>query len=82
MTRETQSCSSRSKADGSGLFYFVCAGSGAGRGLVTGLGAGAGAGSSWTTCQMAFAGHDEAKAALNKTDKAVGDLKDKLSGSN
>uniref|UniRef100_M4B4T3 Uncharacterized protein n=1 Tax=Hyaloperonospora arabidopsidis (strain Emoy2) TaxID=559515 RepID=M4B4T3_HYAAE len=65
-----------------GLTSLVLARSGAGRGLVTGLGAGAGAGSSWTTCQMAFAGHDEAKAALNKTDKAVGDLKDKLSGSN
>jgi hypothetical protein len=49
---------------------------------VTGLGAGAGAGSSWTTCQMAFAGDANAKAALDKTDKAVGDFKDKISGAN
>jgi hypothetical protein len=64
------------------LLCLLFAGSGAGRGLVTGLGAGAGAGSSWTTCQMAFAGDANAKAALDKTDKAVGDFKDKISGAN
>ncbi|KAG2787968.1 hypothetical protein JG687_00000684 [Phytophthora cactorum] len=65
-----------------GLSSLVLARSGAGRGLVTGLGAGAGAGSSWTTCQLAFAGNTNAQAALDKTDKAVGDFKEKISGSN
>ncbi|RLN21590.1 hypothetical protein BBJ28_00007647 [Nothophytophthora sp. Chile5] len=54
-------------------------GSGAGRGLITGIGAGSGAGSSWTTCQLAFAGDANAQAALDKTDKALVDLKEKLS---
>ncbi|KAF1776638.1 Protein of unknown function DUF543 [Phytophthora cactorum] len=38
--------------------------------------------SSWTTCQLAFAGNTNAQAALDKTDKAVGDFKEKISGSN
>ena len=58
------------------------AGSGAGRGLITGLGAGTGAGSSWTTCQMAFAGDANAHAALKKTENAVDDFKEKIKGSN
>lgn len=64
------------------FFSLYFTGSGTGRGLITGLGAGSGAGSSWTTCQLAFAGNAEAQAALDKTDKAVGDIKDKISGSN
>lgn len=49
------------------------------RGAVAGFGAGAGAGSSWTTCQLAFAGDSDAQARLDKTDKVVEDIKEKLS---
>lgn len=55
-----------------------CAGSGGSRGLVTGFGAGAGAGSSWTTCQLAFKGDSEAQAKLDKADKVVEEIKEKL----
>ncbi|KAI9913334.1 hypothetical protein PsorP6_005480 [Peronosclerospora sorghi] len=65
-----------------GLTSLVLARSGTGRGLITGIGAGSGAGSSWTTCQMAFAGDDNAKAALDKSDKALSDLKKRIAGSN
>ncbi|CAH0485226.1 hypothetical protein KXD40_003034 [Peronospora effusa] len=61
-----------------GLTSLVLARSGAGRGLITGLGAGTGAGSSWTTCQMAFAGDVNAQTALKKTEKAVDDFKEKI----
>ncbi|CAH0482637.1 unnamed protein product [Peronospora belbahrii] len=64
-----------------GLTSVVLARSGAGRGLITGLGAGMGAGSSWTTCQMVFAGDANAQAALKKTKKAVNDFKEKIKGS-
>lgn len=65
-----------------GVTSIVLSRSGAGRGLITGFGAGSGAGSSWMTCQMAFAGDASSQAALDKADKAVEDLKEKLSSSN
>ena len=48
------------------------------RGLLTGFGAGVGAGSSWTTCQLAFKGDDEAEDALSQSDKVVDQLKESL----
>ncbi|DAZ93681.1 TPA: hypothetical protein N0F65_008189 [Lagenidium giganteum] len=61
-----------------GLTSLVLARSGGGRGLITGFGAGAGTGSSWTTCQLAFAGNDEAQARLEKSEKVIEDLKEKI----
>lgn len=56
-------------------------GSGSARGALTGFGAGAGAGSSWTTCQMAFKGDSDAQARLDKSDKIVDEIKEKLARS-
>uniref|UniRef100_K3X912 MICOS complex subunit MIC10 n=1 Tax=Globisporangium ultimum (strain ATCC 200006 / CBS 805.95 / DAOM BR144) TaxID=431595 RepID=K3X912_GLOUD len=61
-----------------GLTSVVLARSGAGRGVLTGFGAGAGAGSSWTTCQLAFKGDSDAQAALDKSDKLVDEIKEKI----
>lgn len=49
--------------------------------MLTGFGAGAGAGSSWTTCQLAFKGHTDAQAMLDKSDKIVDEIKDKIARS-
>lgn len=57
----------------------VNSGSGKTRGAIAGFGAGAGAGSSWTTCQLAFAGDSNAQEKLDKADKVIDEIKDKLS---
>ncbi|TYZ63024.1 hypothetical protein PybrP1_004018 [[Pythium] brassicae (nom. inval.)] len=64
-----------------GLTSVVLARSGAARGVLTGFGAGAGAGSSWTTCQLAFKGDSDAQARLDKSDKIVDEIKDKIARS-
>jgi precorrin-6B methylase 2 len=46
--------------------------------LITGFGAGAGTGSSWTTCQLAFSGDQQATASLEKSEKVVEEIKDKI----
>lgn len=61
-----------------GLTSLVLSRTGGARGFLTGLGAGAGAGSSWTTCQMAFAGDDRAKEQLAKAEQTMQEIKDKL----
>lgn len=58
-----------------------CTGTGVARGMLTGFGAGAGAGSSWTTCQLAFKGDEDAQAKLDKADKVIGEIKEKVSRS-
>ncbi|KAJ0412910.1 hypothetical protein ATCC90586_002540 [Pythium insidiosum] len=63
-----------------GLTSVVLARTGGARGVLTGFGAGAGAGSSWTTCQLAFKGDSDAQAKLDKADKVVEDIKEKIQG--
>jgi hypothetical protein len=60
------------------LMLGIWIGSGGARGVLTGFGAGAGAGSSWTTCQLAFKGDSDAQAALDKADKVVENIKEKI----